>query len=512
MKRKSILLTVALFLLTMPVFAGGGQQAAPAAGGPMEIDWLCYNQAVGTLANPNSEMKKLLEEKFNVKINLATVNIHDREQWNLYWASGNMPDFANPNVGSTEYFRLVDQGILRPIPDGWLDLYMPDWMNNVYMSIDRETVYKQISKDGNAYIIPYTGGAPAYSLVLRQDWLDNLGIKTLPKNTNELFEVLKRFTFEDPDGNGRQDTYGLHMCQVWNGDAYMRLEKGVVPHTYIQVNGKVVYTDTTDEYKNYLKFLREWFKAGVVDPESFIDTRNQQRQKFSANRFGAWHESSWWLATSTPGNLTDMIQAVVPAAKLVQVDPFPSPDGVQYTIGSLLACNGDGVGVFTVKCTDEKMKKIMEMRNELAKDVKFYLRSYYGVEGRDYDIVNGLLTPRPDAARPEYVTEMGLRQTFGITPMPYTITKAAGINSAAEIEIYDQVFRFPAGRSSGNDFLFGVNQAALDFGTDITTLSNEYMANVCLGFVDIDASFEAFKRSLYDAGLQRIIDEYQAGL
>jgi putative aldouronate transport system substrate-binding protein len=302
------------------------------------------------------------------------------------------------------------------------------------------------------------------------------------------------------------------MSQANSGDAYMRLEKGVVPHSYIQVKGKVVYTDTTDEYKNYLKFLREWFKAGVIDPESFIDSRNQQRQKFSNNRFGAFHDSSWWLATTTPGNLTDTIKAVVPTAKLVQVDPFPGPDGVQRAMGGLLACNGDGTGVFTIKCTDEKMKKVMEMRNELAKDIKFYLRSYYGIEGRDYDMVNGLLTPRPDAAKPDYVTEMGLRQTFGITPMPYQISKAAGINSASEIKLYDQIFKFPQGRAWGNSFLFGVNQSLQDFGADVGTLSNEYMANACLGLVDIDATFEAFKKSLYDAGLQQIIDEYQAGL
>jgi hypothetical protein len=38
------------------------------------------------------------------------------------------------------------------------------------------------------------------------------------------------------------------------------------------------------------------------------------------------------------------------------------------------------------------------------------------------------------------------------------------------------------------------------------------MANAVTGVINIDATFAGFKKSPYDAGLQKIIDEYEAGL
>jgi len=507
------LLIAAMAFSAFSAFAGGGGQQASPVSGPLTIEWLAYNQATGVLASSESEGKRLLEEKYNIRINIQTVNIHNIDQWNLYWAAGNMPHYANTNKASTETFKLLDQGIVRAIPDGWLDMYMPDWMNNVYISIPKETVYKQISANGKNYIIPYHGGIPAYALFLRQDWLDNLGITQLPNNNAELYEILRRFTFDDPDGNGRKDTYGIHASMGNQRFSYVTSSMGITPKAFRDVNGRVIFTDVTDEYKNHLKMLREWYAAGIVDPESFIEDRVMQRQKWAANTVGALGDSSWWFSATTPGNLVDMIREKVPNANVVQLAPFPDAQGRRLRPGPYPNCAGDGSSFFTTKATDDIIRKIMEFRNDQAKDVQFYLRMYYGIQGRDYDIVDGLLSPRPEAASPEYVTEKGLRQTFGITPMPYQITRNAGLNTRPDMELNDFMFQFDVFYNSGVNFVFpGINQAYSTNWPDINTMCDEYYANAITGKVDIDASFEAFKRSLNDAGLQAIINEYQAGI
>lgn len=43
---------------------------------------------------------------------------------------------------------------------------------------------------------------------IRQDWLENLGLSQ-PKTIDELINVIEKFTTDDPDGNGVDDTYGL---------------------------------------------------------------------------------------------------------------------------------------------------------------------------------------------------------------------------------------------------------------------------------------------------------------
>ena len=44
-------------------------------------------------------------------------------------------------------------------------------------------------------------------LLIRKDWLDNLGLE-VPTTLDELFDVMYAFTYNDPDGNGKNDTWG----------------------------------------------------------------------------------------------------------------------------------------------------------------------------------------------------------------------------------------------------------------------------------------------------------------
>ena len=47
-----------------------------------------------------------------------------------------------------------------------------------------------------------------HGLFVRKDWLDKLGLKA-PTNLEDFFQVAKAFTERDPDGNGKNDTYGF---------------------------------------------------------------------------------------------------------------------------------------------------------------------------------------------------------------------------------------------------------------------------------------------------------------
>lgn len=45
-------------------------------------------------------------------------------------------------------------------------------------------------------------------IIYRKDWADNLGLEA-PTNVDEVFEMARAFTEDDPDGNGQDDTIGL---------------------------------------------------------------------------------------------------------------------------------------------------------------------------------------------------------------------------------------------------------------------------------------------------------------
>lgn len=59
---------------------------------------------------------------------------------------------------------------------------------------------------GDTYAVPFS--AQANVLLIRKDWLDKLHLPT-PTTWAQIEQVAKAFTTEDPDGDGKNDTYGI---------------------------------------------------------------------------------------------------------------------------------------------------------------------------------------------------------------------------------------------------------------------------------------------------------------
>jgi hypothetical protein len=85
----------------------------------------------------------------------------------------------------------------------------------------------------------------------------------------------------------------------------------------------------TDKYKESLKYLNSWFKAGVIDPEFATEDRDVQRKKWAEGRFGVLVDAPYWFSTSTPGNLTYMTRDFNPNAKVTYLEPFKDANGKQ---------------------------------------------------------------------------------------------------------------------------------------------------------------------------------------
>ena len=75
-------------------------------------------------------------------------------------------------------------------------------------------------KNDHNYFFPrMTYEDPSYwcmdrGLLIRKDWLDNLGLE-MPTNAEELLEVMRAFTEDDPNGSGAADTIGFAYNDVF---------------------------------------------------------------------------------------------------------------------------------------------------------------------------------------------------------------------------------------------------------------------------------------------------------
>lgn len=153
------------------------------------------------------------------------------------------------------------------------------------------------------------GFAPTYGngcvTYVKQAWLDNLGINGDDiKTYDDFYNMLVRFSTEDPDGNGIDgDTYGFISAGLIGSEApwinyVAEFWQGAYP-SILQGEDGVWYDGfQTDEAKEALLRLQKAYKEGVIDPDSFTAGTKDAREKwFGAEQSGSAGVFTYWAGT-----------------------------------------------------------------------------------------------------------------------------------------------------------------------------------------------------------------------
>ena len=110
-------------------------------------------------------------------------------------------------------------------------------------------------------------------MYINQDWLNKLGLQA-PTNIDELYNVLKAFKTQDPNGNGKADEIPMVGGDIGHGNdiiAYM-LNAFVYfsdNNSYNVTNGKVWDPLVTDEFRQGLIYVNKLVKEGLVSDLTF---------------------------------------------------------------------------------------------------------------------------------------------------------------------------------------------------------------------------------------------------
>lgn len=123
-----------------------------------------------------------------------------------------------------------------------------------------------VSLNGRNYALPRSRNAGRNGWGYRQDWLNNLGLKE-PETWDDFKEMLKQFTENDPDRNGINDTVGLFLDN-WSGAFEIMQVWFGVPNTWgLDKDGNLVYYAMTEEYKTFMKEIRELYDLGYINQD-----------------------------------------------------------------------------------------------------------------------------------------------------------------------------------------------------------------------------------------------------
>ncbi len=254
------------------------------------------------------------EQDLGIKIknNWVVDDTQYLQKVNVSIVSGDLPDFY-----------MVDQKQLQILIEGDQIMDLTEVYNNYASPLVKKN-YEEANglkltgakyKD-KLYGMPRDGGSleGAQFIWIRTDWLAKVGL-TPPKTMDDVLTIAKAFTEQDPDGNGKDDTFGLN-SNMNLFDGYAGLDgffNGYHAYPYNPSNGSgaktmwikdasgsIVYAGIQPEVKTALAKLQEMYKAKAIYKEFNVIDGTKASELEVANKvgmhYGAFWNAAWPLA------------------------------------------------------------------------------------------------------------------------------------------------------------------------------------------------------------------------
>ncbi len=262
------------------------------------------------------------------------------QKLNLSLASGDIPDILelDSRKPPVNVARLYEAGKLQSLDDVYPAYASERLLNDVYRHEPEET-FKSVTFDGELYALPrvweFAGEGGAVFIWARQDWMQNLNLSA-PQTFDDVIAMARAFTFDDPDQNGEDDTYGLLMQkQLFYGgvaDATLLFNAHhAYPDIWIERGGELVYGSVQPEMKRPLALLRQFYEEGIIDQEFGTRVGDKLPEEVISGRVGMEFGAQWnplWPLLDTVRDAPDVdwLPLMVPSSDDRPVR-FSSPVG-----------------------------------------------------------------------------------------------------------------------------------------------------------------------------------------
>ncbi|WP_127585610.1 extracellular solute-binding protein [Paenibacillus koleovorans] len=369
---------------------------------PLKLFISANNASASLPQNPADDfVKKAIEEKFNVTldVNYMLPGTDYTNKINAMIAGNDAPDFwRDSNGDGGNKYALT--GILADMTPYVSPSTMPNYFK--YWITQEELKLYQIQ---NQFIrIPLAYDKNVYrSYYIRKDWLDKLGLK-VPSSYDEYFKVLKAFTENDPDGNGKKDTYGFTTA---GGGTSLSLDwpewiKNGLTYPSFAENNKYIDMQTDARVQQVVDDIVKVIGEGVIDPDWFLNKAANVLDKAVPGRVGVVIGNTKDFAyDSMSQSLQSKSKAINPNANWVAFNP----------LGNVALRTAPSAGspiLFSKSAAEknpEKLKRAVMVLDWLAGE-EGYLLTHYGVEGKHYTRKGNVITLNIEA-RDTDITKKG---------------------------------------------------------------------------------------------------------
>ncbi|WP_135557373.1 type 2 periplasmic-binding domain-containing protein [Paenibacillus cymbidii] len=389
----------------------------------LSLNWFIYAPANTNLPSADKDfVKQAIEKKFNVelKVDYMAAGTEYLNKVKVLLAS-TAPDMITLLDGRDP---IVETGLIGNIRSYVTAAKMPNYFK--WLGDDKIMSYGQQMMTPDTYYtapMPYSS-SPYRSYYIRKDWLDKLGL-AIPQSYDDYVKVLKAFRNNDPDGNGKKDTYGFTTAAggAGIGTEWPEFQKnGLVFPRQIE-NNKYIDMQLDPRDEGVLDDIIKLINDDLVDPDWFLNKAPQHMEKAIQGKAGVVLSTDPFVAyDSNPQGIQVRTKQLFPNANWVPFTMFPGkPLSTEAQPGNR------GPWLFPKKTVDgnpEKVERSMQILEWMAGEEGFLL-THYGLEGKHYtrdgktikrnmDAYDAEITKQGDFLRiwsfmtPDYPAQFGL--------------------------------------------------------------------------------------------------------
>lgn len=404
------------------------------------------------------------------------------QQCQLLFASGEYPDAMEVwwNSFPNQFIELIEDEVIQP-----LDNLIAEYGPNIQATRGSNDYYDY--GDGQIWGVPcrVLEDGNTYCLVIRQDWLDTLGLP-VPTSSQEYYDTLKAFQANAELLTGSADTFAAHgACTTYFGNClveYVYSENGF-QKSWNEVDGKMVYFINMPGYKNALATLRKFYQDGLIEPEYTLMNRDQFLEKLYTNVYGAFDYTTDILDPAIT-EWTRSYYEAVPEAKLTMIAPFADENGETHlrTVNQSIQC--------VVFEDAEHSENVIKLLNYLATEEGMLL-TQFGIEGEHWT--------RDESGNPVSLLTTEEERTAVGTGSYAWMYRLSYFNAAFSKEFDDE--RAIIKNSVEKTYVMPTTESYPDFSANLSSIQSTYFAElICNADIDFDATFDQYIKEWNEAG------------
>lgn len=266
----------------------GTTAPAPAKAAPATIKM--FNRVNAAVVVENNPVIAEVEKLANVKLSVEAPPINNYvDKLQVLMASGDLPDLIyNWGGADANMEKWAQNDLIAPLDDKIKNY--PNLTKNI--TKEMWDGVKSVN-DGKTYIIPRTNVVNHWGYMINQQWLNKLNLKA-PTTLDEFTNVCKAFTNNDPDGNGKPDTYCLSFSNptlgantIWNASNFLASAFDLpIVNGAKDTDGTYKIREKMSGYIPYLTYLKQLNDEKLIDPEFLINKIYVDQEKMNQNRIG----------------------------------------------------------------------------------------------------------------------------------------------------------------------------------------------------------------------------------